>query len=837
MKNIIQTKLKSVLANDYFRAIGFLFLIQFYLFYSNYTDNQVFMSNDLISASNTTTPLKEFHESTGEYPFWNPFIFGGMPSYESLSYNNLVYIPNEIFKAVRDWLGLNYLFSHLMHILMAGAFTFLFLKRRGLSQLSSLFGGVIYMMNPYLITMLVHGHGSQAYSSAYIPLVFYAISELWSKPSARNVGIAALALGFQLQSKHVQIVYYTWMLVGFFVLYSVVVDLRNKAKSSFIAKNVGIISIALILAFMIAAVLYLPVHSYSEWSTRGGGEGGGAGFRYATQWSFSPGEIMTFVIPSFYGFGGRTYWGEMPFTDYPNYMGIIALMLAIYALIRRPSKITTFLGTVAVLATVISFGRHFSLLYSALYDMLPFFNKFRVPAMILILVQFSVAALAGYGLEAVIADIRREKNKDKKQRSKNPAEKYFLYGLLSTAGVAITVLILKSSILASFLQIQKPLHNLTARQMFGLNTQRFELFYTDFWVLIIIVTAFFAILYYSAKKGLKPYILGFAIIGLTIFDLGRIDTKIIGNINTRHASFLDKSTQISLLDKYLLDKMDSGEIFRIFPVENLFSTKEFAARGIESIGGYHPAKLWVYQSYLDFTSIDRSFVNKYFKRETNSNRTVLREPSEINKRTSGLDLAAISILNVKYIVSAFPMNEPKFELIKKFEIEENEFNFPIYLYNFNEGMPRAWLVNRARVFETEKNIVGFMRMQIMDPTKEVFLSSPPDTPLDSTAVGKVEIIKYSLNQIEIAVETSGQMILVISELYYPAGWKMFMDDNPIEMKPANYILRSVEIPPGSHIIRMDSRPPAFTVGLTLTAVGYLAIAGIFIFPIVKRKLS
>ena len=585
MKNIIQTKLKSVLANDYFRAIGFLFLIQFYLFYSNYTDNQVFMSNDLISASNTTTPLKEFHESTGEYPFWNPFIFGGMPSYESLSYNNLVYIPNEIFKAVRDWLGLNYLFSHLMHILMAGAFTFLFLKRRGLSQLSSLFGGVIYMMNPYLITMLVHGHGSQAYSSAYIPLVFYAISELWSKPSARNVGIAALALGFQLQSKHVQIVYYTWMLVGFFVLYSVVVDLRNKAKSSFIAKNVGIISIALILAFMIAAVLYLPVHSYSEWSTRGGGEGGGAGFRYATQWSFSPGEIMTFVIPSFYGFGGRTYWGEMPFTDYPNYMGIIALMLAIYALIRRPSKITTFLGTVAVLATVISFGRHFSLLYSALYDMLPFFNKFRVPAMILILVQFSVAALAGYGLEAVIADIRREKNKDKKQRSKNPAEKYFLYGLLSTAGVAITVLILKSSILASFLQIQKPLHNLTARQMFGLNTQRFELFYTDFWVLIIIVTAFFAILYYSAKKGLKPYILGFAIIGLTIFDLGRIDTKIIGNINTRHASFLDKSTQISLLDKYLLDKMDSGEIFRIFTVENLVSTKEFAARGIESIGG------------------------------------------------------------------------------------------------------------------------------------------------------------------------------------------------------------------------------------------------------------
>jgi len=183
------------------------------------------------------------------------------------------------------------------------------------------------------------------------------------------------------------------------------------------------------------------------------------------------------------------------------------------------------------------------------------------------------------------------------------------------------------------------------------------------------------------------------------------------------------------------------------------------------------------------------------------------------------------------------MNEPKFELIKKFEIEENEFNFPIYLYKFDESMPRAWLVNRARVFDSEKSVISNMRVQIMDPAKEVYLSSPPNSPLDSTAVGTMEITKYSLKNIEISVETSGQMILVISELYYPAGWQMFMDDNPIEMKPGNYILRSVEIPPGSHTIRMVSRPPGFTFGLTITVLGYMAIAGIFLIPYVKRKMS
>ena len=627
------------------------------------------------------------------------------------------------------------------------------------------------------------------------------------------------------------------MLVWLFILYSVIVEVRKKVSSKFIAKNVGIISIALILAFMLAAVIYLPVHSYSELSTRGGGVGGGAGINYATQWSFSPGEIMTFLIPSFYGFGGRTYWGEMPFTDYPNYMGILALMLAAYALIRRPTKITVFLGIIVVTATVISFGRHFSLLYSALYDLLPFFNKFRVPAMILILVQFSVAALAGYGLDAVIRDTSRKTSQDKNQKSKNPAEKYFLYGLFSTVGFAILMLILKSSMLTSYLEIQKPFRGLTPRQLFGLNTQRFELFYSDLWIFFLLVFAFFALTYYSARKGLKPFIFGIAIIGMTIFDLGRVDNKIIGKVSTRHASFLDKSTQISLLDKFLLDKKDSGEIFRIFPVQNLFSTKEFAARGIESIGGYHPAKLWLYQSYLDFTSIDRAFIQKYFKREANLNRTVLREPDEINRRSADLDLAALSILNVKYIVSAYPMNEPKFELIKKFEIEENEFNFPIYLYKYDIGMPRAWIVNKARVFKTEKRIIGFMRTTIMDPVKEVYLSSLPDTPLDSTATGSVEITEYSPRKMKMSVETTGEMILVISEIYYPKGWKAYLDDKPIEIKPANYVLRSIEIPPGSHIVRMESRPSGLTLGLILTTLGYLIIAGIFIFPIVKRKMS
>ena len=113
------------------------------LLFDNWANNQVFVSSDLISAANTTAPLKNILGTTGEYPFWNPYIFSGMPAYESLSFTRLTYLPGEIFVRIRNGLGLPWMFGLLTHIFMAGLFTFLFLKRRGLSQLVSIFGGLI----------------------------------------------------------------------------------------------------------------------------------------------------------------------------------------------------------------------------------------------------------------------------------------------------------------------------------------------------------------------------------------------------------------------------------------------------------------------------------------------------------------------------------------------------------------------------------------------------------------------------------------------------------------------------------------------------------------------
>jgi hypothetical protein len=96
--------------------------------------------------------------------------------------------------------------------------------------------------------------------------------------------------------------------------------------------------VGLILGLGMAMWIYLPALNYAPHSIRGAGGGGGTGFEYATAWSFSFGEMSTFFIPSYYGFGGATYWGNMPFTDYPNYMGIFIITLAIIGLLFSKNK-------------------------------------------------------------------------------------------------------------------------------------------------------------------------------------------------------------------------------------------------------------------------------------------------------------------------------------------------------------------------------------------------------------------------------------------------------------------------------------------------------------------
>ena len=384
-----------MLSKKQFIIIPILLVLLCIIFYPVIFQEKIFSSPDSLNPKAVAIILDKTQKEIGEYPLWQPWIFSGMPTAESFTNTSNLYFLQYFFKI----LHIPTIIIHLLHFLFAGLGMYVLLRYLKISQIVAIIGGAGFMLMPYIVTMEVFGHGSQAMTAAYIPWAFWAALKLFDKQRVLDSGILAIILGLQLQRAHVQIAYYTWMLIGALFLFKIILYLIDKELRKNMIKGSILFVSAIILALGISALVYLPSLQYSSESIRSVGQPGSVSYDYATSWSFHPMEIFTFFIPSAYGFGGQTYWGKMPFTDYPNYMGIIFLLLAVFALIKKRNAVVWFLAGTTLIALLISFGRHFGFVYNLFYDFAPYFSKFRIPSMILIIVQFNIIILASYGLE------------------------------------------------------------------------------------------------------------------------------------------------------------------------------------------------------------------------------------------------------------------------------------------------------------------------------------------------------------------------------------------------------------------------------------------------------
>ncbi|MDD3643092.1 MAG: hypothetical protein PHQ19_06495, partial [Candidatus Krumholzibacteria bacterium] len=335
----------------------------------------------------------------GVYPLWNPYLFCGMPSYGSLAYTPYVYPVSFVTHLLYTWLGFPEMTWLLVHYLLAGIGVYLLVRSYDVRPSVSLLAGALFMIMPNFVAAGANGHGSQASAVAWMPLaLLFARGVFRAGRRVRSAALLAVVLGMQTLRGHIQISYYTFLLIGLLLIFEAAA-LAREGRRREAAAGLGLIAASLLVATGIAAVLILPVRQYAAWSIRGGGEGGGLDYGYATGWSLHPKEILTFVFPWAFGYGKATYWGTMPFTDYPNYLGIPAAAFAIAGAVAVRGRHGWFLVATALAATLIAFGRHFPVLYDPLFRFLPWFDKFRVPVMILIVQQLAVTVLAAMGLE------------------------------------------------------------------------------------------------------------------------------------------------------------------------------------------------------------------------------------------------------------------------------------------------------------------------------------------------------------------------------------------------------------------------------------------------------
>lgn len=781
---------QSDLKKDIFNII-ILFLLIVLVFNKIIFKDMIFSEGGDTAAAHSWAKAGEFLEAKeGQKPLWFPYIFSGMPGFGSLAY-----IPYDVsyFQKVILFVGkllfLNAEMSwFVFYYFMAGIFMYLLARYWKFRQLPSLLAAVVFMLSPYAIGLATHGHGSKMMALTYIPLLLLLTQYLFDKRNLLSIGLLAAAVGTALLTNHVQMVYYGFMLIGLYFIYEVITNVRYSKIT--LLQKAGMFVTALIIGFGISAFVYFTTYEYSQFSIRGGGEAGAAGgltYEYATNWSFHPFEMINLLIPSFFGFSSPYYWGWMPFTDTTVYFGIVPVLLAIFAFVYRRNKAVVFFSLFSALILLISFGKHFNIFYDLLFNYLPFFNKFRAPSMILHLLPLTFGMLAAYGLSFLI-EIPQKFDYAKLQK-----------GLLIAMGVIAAVLVIgfigKSSIYSALSasmfvkegdmpQLQQQYGAQASQVLSQLKEMRFNLLGNDYvkFSIISIISLGLVLLYLN--KIIKHVLLGLGLILVLVVDLFIIDNKFI---EPKERTTLDRHFSPDQTVQFL--KTDKSQ-FRIFPVGQLFMDNTYMYHTIESIGGYSPAKIKIVQDVIDsclYRGPDPEF------------------PINMN---------IVNMLNTKYLITQFRLPEDRFQVVAY------DNNKQTITYLNPTYQPRAFFVDEAVTAQNKSDVFNKLNSAAFDSRITAILEKQPNPmPLKSDSVS-VNIRTYKTNHIELETYNDNTSLLVLSEIYYPAGWKAYINGVETEIYKTNYILRSVVVPEGKNIIEFKFNPKSYRIGFITSHISW-----------------
>jgi len=716
-------------------------------------------------------------------PQWYPNLFSGIPSYGGYIY--MTGDPTKLFRnAVLFNLGLKVWFF----LSLGGFGTFFLLKTLGSSSNAAVLGGLITGLTPYGFGLVNAGHLNKIFAMAYAPWVIACFLMFMKKKSLKSISVLSLVTALQLWANHPQIVYYTWMILGFYYVWSIGTEYKNKSFS-LISKlyELGGVVIALFLALLMVSDPYSEVYTFQKHSNRGAKSvlekmeetSSGNNWNYATQWSFHPKELISFVYPYFYGlqnFSTRdlksaAYWGYMPFTQSTHYLGLVALILAsIGALLKKPDKISLFFWVTTILILITGFGNFFPLLYKPFFELFPFFSKFRIPSMIYALLPITISILAAKGYDTLISS-KGEKHIIRKAF-------YFVGAIVMVSFLFLIV----SDFMIDFSSPKDGRYNPSVQGQ--LRSIRYDLFNKGCFLAISMSLCFLGLYFSYVKSKISQSFFNFGVIGLIILDLGILNNEFM---NVKPKKNMDRMfKKNSIIDHLVSDKSN----FRVFPADEITSNK-YSYWNIESIGGYRPIKLRTYQDLMDAGGFSRSHI--------------------------------LDMLNVKYVLTRKKINNPNFIPVGDLK----------GIYENKKVLPRAWIIGDLKIVQSQKESLMETLMTGFNPYSSAVVLKYEGNDMPTNVNGQAIIKLKEENKIKINCQSETGGLLVVSEIYYKPGWKAFVNGVETKIYQTNHILRSVYIPAGESEVLFEYDNLRWQNARVLSRISLLTILMLIGFSILK----
>lgn len=798
--NVLLSKIWPHLA-----AVG-VFLIVCAVYFSPQIQGKVIQQGDITQYLGMSQEIREFKEETGQKTLWTNAMFGGMPTYQisSVRDGNLL---KPVKKASNLWI------SRPIGLFISAMISFyIMMVVLGVNPWLSIIGAIAFGFTTNNFVLFEAGHNSKLDAIAFLPLMAAGILLAFRKQYLAGGALFAMGTGLNLLSNHPQMSYYFVLTLIVYGVAQLIFSIRKGELMHFL-KASGILLAGGLLGLGASMANILVTLEYTEDTMRGkpvlekkaekasendSSETEGLAWNYAMNWSNGTIDLFSTLIPGVAGgssseplpedsefaqlvrrsgqrlpdnFRAPLYWGGLPNTAGPNYMGAGICLLFILGLILVKGPAKWWLGIGTLLTFMLSLGSNLEWFNRIFFEYFPLFNKFRSPNSVLSVTAFLVPFL---GLLAV-----NELFKEDLQKSKALKALYIATGI--TGSICLYFWIIGPSSF-DFSSDVDPMLEQNGFDINAVKADRAKLMSGDAARSLFIVILFAGLLWAFLQNYISKIILMAGLGLITVVDLALVGQRYLGQ-----ESFVTRSQSMEVYNPRQVDQQIMSDTDPHFRVHDLTQDPWNSARASyfhKTVGGYHAAKLQRYQD----------LISRYLSKN---------------------DPKVLNMLNTKYVIvpgqngQAIAQRNP-------------------------EALGNAWMVNRVKMVNSaneEIDAIGAIdpgKEAIVHQEYSAYVSDiVPNAAADSLSGDQIKLTSYAPNELKYTVNNTanGAKLAVFSEIWYgpDKGWNAYIDEEQVDHIRVNYLLRGLKIPPGQHDIVFKFEPATYYLGNTISIISSLTI--------------
>ena len=828
---------------------------------------------------------------------WTNSMFGGMPTTAFIDD-----FDGDWTKKIYEFLMIGRRPASYLFVTLLGAF--LLMLSLGTGKVVAIAGAIAMAFCSYNLQIIQVGHNTKMQAIAFFPWVLAGVIftyksalaglkvtgtdsaasstgasggwKSWLPKTVLGATLFALALSMQIKANHVQITYYLAIVIAVYALalfITLCINHRDQIKRFFVASAlllvIGCVGIAT------NANKLIPTYEYTPYTMRGGSEltsdsdthnDRGLDLEYATAWSYGIEEMPNLLIPNFNGGSSSgalatdsetgkllkkvgqpnlrqtlkhmpLYWGPQPFTAGPMYMGAISIFLFVLGLILCRGREKWWVLGATLIAVLLSWGNHFMWFTRLWFEYAPLYNKFRTVSMALIVLQVTVPMLGFYVLDRVL-------------KAKYDVKKVLQAGGIAwavTAGFCL-IMVLMPGLAGSFSgaadagQPDLLVETLVADRQALMKADAIRSF--------VLITVCFGLILWAVRgakgadkqPGFKMSSVAAAVVLIVLFDLFSVGKRYLNKDHFVTPKDFSAAYEPRPVDEILFKDEDPD--FRVLDISVNTFNDAITSYHHKTIGGYSPVKMQRYQDLID----------KYITKEIKQLYGVIGKAETVQDVEDNLPyLKVVSALNGKYIILGG--------------------EYPPIANSY--AMGNAWFVDSAVAAATPDEEIALIEGADLHTAAiigddfqwarqaKAFAQTQADESANYPERGPgfrqdmIYLNYYAPNELRYAYSTATERAAIFSEVYYPKGWKAWIEPAgaygevknghyqptteavPVELFRADWILRGAIIPEGEGQLIMRFEPDSYQIGENVSCASSIVLLLLLISAVLgvvlKRK--